>query len=157
YHSTTHSNTALNPNVLQEPHLAAFSPYPGLPTLYFAHNAREVEGAGYWYYDFEYQAERDRGLDFSEDLFNPFTLRFDLNAQPEAAVIASTEKRDAASIRLLREVETHRRYAIHRSSPSGDDLVTSLVEAADQYIVARDSGKTVIAGYHWFADWGRDT
>src|SRR5262249_61690583 len=75
----------------------------------------------------------------------------------EGAVSGSTQQRSAASMRLLREVETHRRYAIHRSSASGDELVTSLVEAADQYIVSRDSGKTVIAGSHWFADWGRDT
>src|SRR5262249_32706515 len=91
------------------------------------------------------------------DLFNPLTLKFDMNLHPEAAVIASTEKRDAASIRSMREAETRRRYGITRSSPSSDELVTALVEAADQYIVSRDEGKTVIAGYHWFADWGRDT
>src|SRR5262249_36548930 len=133
------------------------SPYGGLPILYLAHNAQDVDAGGYWYYDFEYQAERERGLDFKEDLFNPLTLKFDMNLHPEAGVIASTEKRDAASIRSMREAETRRRYGITRSSPSSDELVTALVEAADQYIVSRDEGKTVIAGYHWFADWGRDT
>src|SRR5215470_6891318 len=137
YHSTTHSNTSLDPSVLQEPHLAAFSPYQGLPTLYFRHNAQEIEPAGCWYYDFEYQAERERGLDFKEDLFSPFALKFDLNLHPEAAIVASTEKRDADYIRPMREQETHRRYAITRSSPSNDALITSLVEAADQYIVSR--------------------
>src|SRR6202008_647906 len=38
-----------------------------------------------------------------------------------------------------------------------DELVRSLVIAADQFIVARGEQKTVIAGYHWFSDWGRDT
>jgi predicted glycogen debranching enzyme len=157
YHSTTHHNAVLDPSVYQESGVAAVCPYRGLPTLYLGHNAQDVETAGYWYYDFEYQAERERGLDFKEDLFNPFTLKFDMNLHPEAALIASTEKRDAASIRSMREAETRRRYAITRSSPSNDGLVTALVEAADQYIVARDECKTVIAGYHWFADWGRDT
>jgi predicted glycogen debranching enzyme len=157
YHSTTHNNAVLDPSVYQETGVAAVAPYRGLPTLYLAHNAQEVDTAGYWYYDFEYRVERERGLDFKEDLFNPFTLKFDMNLHPEAALIASTEKRDAASIRSMREAETRRRYAITRSSPSNDGLVTALVEAADQYIAARDDCKTVIAGYHWFADWGRDT
>jgi predicted glycogen debranching enzyme len=157
YHATTHSNPALDPAVYQESGLAGLSPYQGLPTLYLAHNAQEVDTQGYWYYDFEYPAERERGLDFKEDLFNPFTLKFDMNLHPEASIIASTEKRQAASIRPLHEAETRRRYGITRSSPSSDALVTSLIEAADQYIVSRDDCKTVIAGYHWFADWGRDT
>ncbi|HEU4387868.1 MAG TPA: amylo-alpha-1,6-glucosidase, partial [Blastocatellia bacterium] len=41
--------------------------------------------------------------------------------------------------------------------PHDDELVRALVAAADQYIVARERCKTVIAGYHWFGDWGRDT
>jgi len=41
--------------------------------------------------------------------------------------------------------------------PKDDDLVRALTVAADQYIVTRGEQKTIIAGYHWFADWGRDT
>jgi len=44
-----------------------------------------------------------------------------------------------------------------RSSPLEDEFASSLAAAADQYIVARGDQKTVIAGYHWFSDWGRDT
>ena len=42
-------------------------------------------------------------------------------------------------------------------SPYDDPLVTALVAAADQFIVKRGDLKTVVAGYHWFSDWGRDT
>src|SRR5262249_7076215 len=41
--------------------------------------------------------------------------------------------------------------------PNAGELVRTLLAAADQYIVARGDQKTVIAGYHWFGDWGRDT
>jgi hypothetical protein len=66
--------------------------------LYFAHDAQSVEATGAWYYNFEYDVERERGLDFQEDLYNPFTLSFDLDAKPAAAVIASIEPRTASLI-----------------------------------------------------------
>src|ERR1700690_4271647 len=94
YHSTTHQNGSLNPAVEQSAGLAAVTPYQGVPTLYLAHNAAELRSTGEWYRNFEYDAERERGLDFQEDLFNPLILSFDLAAGP-ATVIASTEKRVA--------------------------------------------------------------
>ncbi len=66
------------------------TPYHGLPTLYLAHNAMELQRTGDWYRNLEYDAERERGLDFVEDLFNPFVLRFDLSSNFRAVVIAST-------------------------------------------------------------------
>ena len=75
YHSLTHANTALNASVDEKPGLAAMTPYHELPTLYLAHNAMELQRTGDWYRNFEYDAERERGLDFVEDLFNPFVLR----------------------------------------------------------------------------------
>lgn len=158
YHSTTHENGGLNSGLQEDPGLLAVSPYQGLPTLYLAHNAVELkkEGAG-WYRNFEYESERERGLDFSEDLFNPCVLRFDLRSRRQAAVIASTEPRDVAYVAEYRLAAITRRRNAVRSSPLEDDFVASLAAAADQYIVARGDQKTVIAGYHWFSDWGRDT
>jgi predicted glycogen debranching enzyme len=72
YHSTTHENAAINPAVEERPRLATIVPYQGLPSLHTAHNAVELLRTGEWYRNFEYDAERARGLDFSEDLFNPF-------------------------------------------------------------------------------------
>jgi predicted glycogen debranching enzyme len=58
---------------------------------------------------------------------------------------------------VSRSAEIRRRAAIVTAAPSDDALVRSLVQAADQFIVRRGAEKTVIAGYHWFSDWGRDT
>ncbi len=96
YHSTTHANGGLNAAVEQGPELAAVAPYPGLPTLYLAHNAMELQKTGDWYRNFEYDIERERGLDFTEDLFNHFILRFDLLSNHQASIIASIERRDVA-------------------------------------------------------------
>src|ERR1700690_2022021 len=158
YHGTTHENTALNTAVASLPGLASITPYTGLPSLHLAHNAGQLEsGNASWYRNFEYEAERARGLDFTEDLFNPCLLRFDLRPGAGAMIIASTQPRDAASVDEYRQAEISRRVSIVRHAPIKDAFVESLITAADQFIVARGKQKTVIAGYHWFSDWGRDT
>ena len=157
YHSTTHQNGALNPALQEERGLTAVKPYEGLPELYLAHDAVELQKTGTWYRNFEYDVERERGLDFSEDLFNPCVLRFDLCLRPQASVIASTERRDTARITDYRRAEITRRRSTVRPTAPADDFVRDLSAAAEQYIVARGDLKTVLAGYHWFSDWGRDT
>jgi predicted glycogen debranching enzyme len=157
YHSTTHHNDALNPALETREGLVSMQPYPSLPHLFFAHNAQELVTEGKWFLNFEYRVERERGLDFEEDLFHPFTLRFDLTRRRGAAVIASTEPHAAESAAVLRESERRRRAVIIDAAPADQPLVRSLAAAADQFIVQRGTLKTIVAGYHWFTDWGRDT
>jgi len=157
YHSTTHQNDALNPHVQIEPALATVAPYEDLPALHVSHDADELDATGYWYRNFEYEVERERELDFMEDLFSPFKLRFDLNRRASATVIASTERHDVSRAPEYKRAEIRRRQRVLAASPSNDKLIQALVAAGDQYIVARGAQKTVIAGYHWFSDWGRDT
>ena len=133
----------------------SIEPYAGMPRLCFGHNAVEIEDQGHWYRDFEYAIEQERGFDYREDLYQPFSLRFDLST--EATVVASTERRDAKDAAKLKKSEMKRRAALIAKSGAKDDFARQLVLAADQFIVARGTGKTVIAGYHWFSDWGRDT
>ncbi len=157
YHSTTHANGAMNANVEERAGLAAVTPYQGLPTLYLAHNALELQKTGDWYRNFEYDVERERGLDFVEDLFNHFILRFDLLSNGQASIVASIEPREVAKANVYRNGEIKRRQAVLQGSPLKDEFAQALTAASDQYIVARGDKKTVIAGYHWFSDWGRDT
>ena len=145
YHCTTHENPALNRKVDLRAGLATLQPYLDLPALYLAHNAIAIDTThADWYRNFEFSEEQTRGLDFREDLFNPCTLRFD---KAHAVVIASTEMHDSASAPALRQKEIGRRAPFKNP----------LTYAADQFIVQRGTFKTIIAGYHWFSDWGRDT
>ena len=157
YHSTTHENSAINREVEVNPGRISFAAYGGLPALHFAHDASDIDRKGFWYRNFEYAAERERGLDFQEDLFSPVALRFEMSGRSSATIIASTEMREASNIDEYQKAEIARRTAVVGASPHKDELVRALVGAADQYVVARDKCKTVIAGYHWFGDWGRDT
>jgi predicted glycogen debranching enzyme len=156
FHCTTHHNDALNRSVEINSGEATVAPYPGMPPLRFAHNASDLWVTGDWYYGFEYDFERERGLDFQEDLFNPFVARFTLGNRASATLIASTEVHSAVQAPVLRRSEIERRASIIATSPSADPFVQDLVAAADQFIVKRGDLKTIIAGYPWFSDWSRD-
>lgn len=157
FHATTHENDGIDRSVALSEGVASITPYHGLPTLHVAHDAQHVDTSGDWYRSFEYDAERARGLDFREDLFQPFTLHFDLVASPSAAIVAGTERRSAGDAAALAQAERARRKALVDAIAPGDALERTLVAAADQYVVRRGPGKTIIAGYPWFGDWGRDT
>jgi predicted glycogen debranching enzyme len=157
FHNLTHENAALNRTVESKPGLAATAPYAGLPVLYLAHDAQEVQASSDWYRNFEYEAERERGLDFQEDLFNPLVLRFDLSSSNTSSIIASIEARDAGRVNEYRAAEIARRKTLLDHAPVADDFARTFSVSADQYLVARGDLNTVIAGYHWFGDWGRDT
>lgn len=133
----------------------SITPFPGMPTLCLAHNANGVEHQGHWYRDFQYAMEQERGFDFTEDLFQPFSLRFDLS--DDAVVIASTQPKQVADAKTLENAEISRRTELVETAAPADEFSTGLVLAADAFLVSRGTGKTVIAGYHWFSDWGRDT
>ena len=157
YHWTTHENNAINREVKVAPGLASMAPYAGLPTLHLAHNATAIGTDGEWYRRFQYEAERDRGLDYEEDLFNHCILFFSLDQEKSAVIIASTEVHRAASAETLLKQESDRRKLLTQTAKLQDGLLAQLTRAADQFIAARGDHKTVIAGYHWFTDWGRDT
>ncbi len=157
FHSTTHENSSINGSFSPQPGLVKLTPYEGLPSLYLAHNAEQIEATGNWYRNFEYTLEQQRGLDFQEDLYNPLAATFRLTANSSAVVIASTIARKSADVPALRVAESNRRESIRRSAPTKHALVRDLVAAADQFIVSRGNLKTIIAGYPWFGDWGRDT
>jgi predicted glycogen debranching enzyme len=156
FHSTTHENDSINKSVDGREGMMTVRPYPDLPELHFFHDAPESEVTGYWYRNFEYEVENERGLDSVEDLFNHFVLSFDLNSKADASIIASTEKRGTSHATELNKDETERRRKIGCSA-SSDNMLRTLFAAADQYLVSRGDQKSIIAGYHWFSDWGRDT
>jgi predicted glycogen debranching enzyme len=151
YHSTTHENGAINTQIETNRRLTTFRPYSDLPPLHLAHDPAEIDTNGFWYRNFQYAIEQERGLDYAEDLFSPCALTFDLNGTKKVNIVASTTQHDTGMADAYRKAEVERR------STSKTDLVTLLTTAADQFIVSRARGETVIAGYHWFADWGRDT
>jgi len=147
YHATTRRNDALNPGIQNEAGVVTLAPYAGMPPLYLSHDAA-VESTGEWYFNFEYDIELERGFDDREDLFNPLVARYDVQPGSSVNIIASTERHQVAEADALRRSELERRAEVGAAP---------LVAAADQFLVKRGDLATIIAGYHWFGDWGRDT
>lgn len=115
----------------------------------------------YWYNDMAYAVEKERGENPYEDHYIPGHFEIPLKAEENKTitVIASTE--EFSSIKNGEELlakERSRVYGLVRQAGYNDQFARRLVRAADAFIVLRRStGKqTVIAGYPWFADWGRD-
>jgi predicted glycogen debranching enzyme len=160
YHATTHANGNISAGFAESAGSITLQPYGDLPVLHIAHDADEVVKTGVWYYNFEYSEERARGLDHREDQFNPLTLRASLHGKSKVTLIASTEPHAVVDAVTIRAAEIRRHHEIERRAAStgrNADLIRALSVAAEHFIVARPPFKTVIAGYHWFGDWGRDT
>ncbi|MEP6902877.1 MAG: amylo-alpha-1,6-glucosidase [Actinomycetota bacterium] len=155
YHALQHENSLVKADYEVSETGVSVKPYNDLPELFFAHNAESIKTTALWYRNFEYAIEKERGFDFREDLFQPFALKFDLSAS--AIVIVSTEQKTVADAEKLEKAEIERRADLIIKADAEDDFKAQLVLAADQFIVKRGAGKTVIAGYPWFSDWGRDT
>lgn len=136
----------------------SFEPTHVYPRLDLLHNAVSAQATGYWYRDFEYSIEQERGFDYREDLYQPLELGFGLDVP--AFVVASTDRSEiisAVEVDAMFRSETRRRAEVVAAARVTPGVMTDLTLAADQFIVSRGGGKTVIAGYHWFSDWGRDT
>ena len=153
YHALHHENPSFDFRAEVGEGGVAWRPYAGLPAVVAATNGSYAHEP-HWYRNFAYAEEQARGLDFKEDLAAPGVFRFDL-AQGEAVLLLSAQGlaespmigESTAYLAELRDRERRRRAAF----PS------RLHRAADAYLVRRGAGQTIVAGYPWFADWGRDT
>jgi predicted glycogen debranching enzyme len=153
YHALHHENPAFR----FEPAAngcVRFEPYPGSATAIRANGVYLHEPL--WLKGFRYDEERARGFEHAEDLASPGCFRFDLAAGEAVwlaaagaheAAIAPTGETPLATAERLRAAERSRRAAF--ASP--------LERAADAYFVRRGRCHTIVAGYPWFTDWGRDT
>ena len=155
YHHLRREDDDFNQNFNVAENQVSVQPYEKMPELFFNHNAQNVEKSGFWYRNFEYLIEKERGFDFQEDLFQPFGLNFDLSES--ATVLVSTEPQKLSDVESFENIVIKRREELIKTAEAKDEFSQQLVVAADQFIVSRGAGKTIIAGYPWFSDWGRDT
>ena len=150
-HATHHENPAFRFDAEVDGNRVRWRPYPGVPDITALSNGR-YRTDPQWYRGFLYDEELARGLDAEEDLAAPGIFTWDLS-QGEAVLLlgagdAWPDAGDPAAefARLARREHTRRTR-----------LGSPLERAGDAYLVRRGDGKTIIAGYPWFTDWGRDT
>src|SRR5262249_49800970 len=108
-----------------------------------------------WFRNFQYDVERARGLDYGEDLASPGILHWNLSEE-EAVCLLSAQMNGAAALPASETAVAHCAQ-IRAAEQQRRRLPARLQRAADAYLVQRGQGKTIVAGYPWFTDWGRDT
>lgn len=108
-----------------------------------------------WYQNLEYDLERRRGLAWREDSFSPGCFEVDLDGPSSFCIVASLDRDSAAGALDLLKEEAERVEGL-KGSRRRDPRFRLLSAAADAFIVRRGAGMSIIAGYHWFNDWGRD-
>ncbi len=154
YHSMHHENPAFRFDPEPDGQRLVWRPYPGIPGIASAANG-DYTHAPDWYRNFLYREEQERGLDCSEDLAAPGTLQWDLSAGEALWVLAAE---GAATAAELGSAQLSDFVAAARAAERARRRFPSrLHRAADAYVVERQGGKTIIAGYPWFTDWGRNT
>jgi predicted glycogen debranching enzyme len=178
YHSDT-QNTDWQMAVHAIPQGVKILSHPQAVPFYLSCDAGTISLAHDWYQNFDLAVERYRGLTDHEHHLHAATFRARLEPGQRLTCIASTESVQSLPPDLVRQHhQTRERELIqlwqakHPQSDASPAWIQQLVLAADQFIVNRaipqnsspqklnpqnPVGKTILAGYPWFSDWGRDT
>jgi len=156
YHSLSHANDSINRDPSFEKGILKLQPYDDGTLFYISVPNSEFIFHPDWYYNFAYELEKYRGLGFLEDLFCYGVFKKKIKSGDKFGIIISTDNpNEKDSQKLFFSEETRRKQLV---SGVDDEFVKILTLAADQFIVKRkEKLRTIIAGYHWFTDWGRDT
>lgn len=123
-----------------------------------------------WYFGFDLAAERERGLSDRDDHLHIATLHAPLDVGETLTIVASAEEQfslNGEAALKTRRIYDQKLLGLWKSNRPAEsrenrEFASRLVLAADQFLVNRatpddPNGKTIIAGYPWFSDWGRDT
>ncbi|MBI3909685.1 MAG: glycogen debranching enzyme N-terminal domain-containing protein [Armatimonadetes bacterium] len=157
-HHLQRENGYVDGRVQAEPCGFSVCLYYGCPRLYFSASEMGWEPNGAWYRRFQYPEERRRGLDAEEDLYRPAILTLPLRENQPTALVVATWPLLAEGWERLREAELSRLAQVAAPLASMGEEATLLALAADQFLVQRGADElTIVAGYPWFGDWGRDT
>ncbi|MCL4426296.1 MAG: amylo-alpha-1,6-glucosidase [Firmicutes bacterium] len=133
--------------------------YQGAPPLYLWSDKARYSPGGFWARGLRYALETARGEPDWEDHYVPGHFVMEGAGAEELTIVASADEPVTLSGNQAELAEKRRRQVVLARSPVEAPAGQRMVLGADAFLVRRDStdSETVIAGYPWFADWGRDT
>lgn len=127
------------------------------PEVFVAVPGAELQAHPHWWYRFEYELDRQRGVDFQEDLWTPGVFGRELSAGDRLGVVVSTANPWGRDAFALFEKERKRREKILKALPFQDDLARQLALAGDGFLIRRgNQQRFVAAGYPWLGERSRD-
>jgi predicted glycogen debranching enzyme len=168
YHSSTHAGDwNMKMDAVDEG--LKITAFDGATPFYLKCEGAECEPRHEWYRGCFMPVEKERGLDDSEDHLYAALFHTKLSVGNNVTFVASTEP--AASLDGEKAYEKRVEHeagllqtwlAATEKAAECSNWLPQLVLAADQFVVKRSlpgnpDGRSIIAGYHWFGDWGRDT
>ena len=156
YHGTHHENGSLSAEAQVERGMVLWNLYPDLPPVRAFHSG-EYRHEPQWYRRIQFPVEQQRGLDAEEDWWSPGEFSFDLEPGSPQTLAFTSEQIERLDASALSKQEQQRREQLKQAAPSAHSLAGELWRAAEVYLSQRGDRQTVIAGYPWFTDWGRDT
>ena len=132
---------------------------PDAPKLRLLLRGSKWTPAGWWNDNLIHEREQERGLDFTEDVFCPAQCERELKTGETATLIATIEPDEPGDpLVALAEIVKHHDALAKTANAQTDETRFDLIRAADQFIIKAGGVRaTILAGYPWFTDWGRDT
>lgn len=130
-----------------------------MPSLYFQTTTTlECKTGEDWYFNFEYEQEKNRGFDYHEDLFMPFEATLNFNKEREVIFSCSLTELDNLPEEWDQEINLRKQNNVNISDKTQyKTLKKVLTKTANQFFVTKPENLySVIAGFHWFLEWGRD-
>ena len=159
YHERTHEDSRWNFAQSLNPKGVEIRAYSGASTLFLQSDIAPYQASGLWYKNFIYEISAERGLADREDQYNPGFFQSRLEHGSQLSILASLRQQDTFSTEGVRYREMQRVRSLNGRLSQTDPFYLALADAADTFIVSRKStnAKSILAGYHCFADWGRDS
>ena len=139
-------------------HQVEIEPFSGAPHIFLASDRGRYTRGPAWYRGMHYRVERQRGLPCHEDHFMPGHFIVLCDSREYLSMIVSAVPISPVSYEEMEKEAGERQAGLLSTAGCQDEFARQLVLAADDFLVWREStGKrTIIAGYPWFNDWGRD-
>ena len=158
YHQLVRANDGVERVAAFSDEILSYTSYEGQPTVHLHAPGARFDPSAHWYYNYQYPREEERGLDSEEDLFSPGLLTAIMRPGDTLTLVAAADDGDLEGEALFQR-ELHRRRRHTCPAPlQQDEVGRRLVRAAETFLVRRgDERSTILAGYPWFTDWGRDT
>jgi predicted glycogen debranching enzyme len=156
YHATHHKNGSLSTEASIGAGTVTWQLYADLPPIRAFH-AGDYRHAPEWYRQVELPVEQQRGLDHREDWWSPGEFTIALVSGTVQTLALTSEDVERLDVPALTKREQTRRKQLPQTAPTTDSLAGKLWRATDAYLSERGDRQSVIAGYPWFTDWGRDT
>jgi len=166
FHSLQNSNTPMY-TAMQDNGITVQNPDLRNSDLYIGSQQMRFEDDPQWWHNFYYRKEKQRQADHTEDLWTPGVFKCRVECPSRIVLFASLGKCDrnieaeCDDLEVMIDNLTLKEKEVSVGIESKDQIMLDLCSAADQFVIERQiAGKTsasILAGFPWFLDWGRDT